>query len=73
VLAAHAHCPQVLEDEPLQRRQVPVAGADVREALVRPDQHRREQHPPVGELAAVGAAQRLDDVGDLAAGVDTVD
>jgi hypothetical protein len=45
----------------------------VREALVRSDGDRREQDPPVGELAALGAAQRLDDVGDVAAGVDTVD
>jgi hypothetical protein len=47
--------PQLLKDESLQRRQVALVDADVREALVRPDGHRREHHPPVGELAALDA------------------
>jgi hypothetical protein len=45
----------------------------VGEALVRSDGHRREQHSPVGELAALDAAEVLDHVGDVAAGVDGVD
>jgi len=40
----------------------------VGEALVRSDGHRREQHSPVGELAALDAAEVLDHVGDVAAG-----